>query len=965
MGIKVICDGSKIGLKIKEEIESMEYELNLNNQYTVRWGNWLEGSDKGITFNTSEAIKNTLDKENVLITLRRHHISCPLRIKPGKKTDFPILGRKYEHEGGTDINIIDSLDEYKKSNCDYFVQILNIDKEYKIHVMDLSVFYVEEKYKEKSDKISDINIRTGAYGWKVRKVSLQGINKIGKEDIVSLAQKAVYGLGLDFGVVSIGVSPEGKAYVLDVDAFCRKMDYRCRKAYVKQLSIIIRKYEDLIENVEDITIGADPECTIKDKISGDIIFASEFLESEGSIGLDDRSIEAGKKCFPLMEIRPKYSTNPIDVVKSIKTILDDASKKIDYSNIGLYAGSMPSYNYWSGGHIHFGTKPNAKLIRALDNYLALPVLMIEKTNTARKRMIKYGALGNYRLKSHGGFEYCSLSSWLVSPNIALGVLCLAKVIVQEYLNLPENYLNNYSDIRAYYLVNKNYFKDRIKNIAKSIQKTNTYKIYEEQLEPMLDKIVKNAEWKESRDIKEAWNLTNSNRTYQIKGRCYIPKNKRQQFSIQLEDNIDLMVGARKFNAKVYPKDDYTSDKMGYISFSEDICLEIHCSTKDCFDIWKENKSNALMVGPIFGILAYNEESKIGPFGGQSFYFRRLIKLSKDKGMLTFVFTLSSINWNEKLVNGYTYDFEKNLWYKDIFPLPNVIYDRGDYVCEENFGTLATEYRYGLINNNIKSINSLECVILTNDKWETCQLLESNEATCLYQVETCEYITEEELSKFLNKYNHVFLKPKHGSRSKGVYSIEKKNIELYEIIYKEESQEKVKYQLDYNSTITLINKKMDRAGYSKEDYIIQKAIPLVKYMDRSFEIRVFMQKNSAGIWHRTCMIARITGENEKFIDVQNERDAKSSYILKECFGENFELIRNKLRTASKAVTSLFDDRGIIAGEISIDFGVDADFNLFIIELNSKPDNLLSTIGAFKLRNLAANRVLEYGRHLVII
>jgi hypothetical protein len=963
MGIKVICDGSKLGIKLKDEIESMGNELDLSNQYTIRWGNWLDGYEKGITLNTPDSIKNSQDKENVLLMLRRHHISCPSRIKPGKKTDFPILGRKYEHEGGTDIRIIDSIDEYKKSNCDYFVQLLNIEKEYKIHVMDLNVFYAEEKYSESNDVIDDFDIRTRAYGWKLRRISIKELNKIEKDNILLLAQKAVYGLGLDFGVVNIGLSPEGKAYVLDVDAYCYTMDYKCRKAYVRQFGNTIKKYEDLKENIKEITIGADPECIIKDKISGEMIFASEFLGNEGLIGLDDRSIEAGKRCFPLMELRPKYSTCPIDVVSSIKTILNDASKKINYSNIGIYAGSMPSLNYWSGGHIHFGIKPNAKLIRALDNYLALPVLMIEKTNTARKRMVKYGTLGNYRLKSHGGFEYCTLSSWLVSPNIALGVLCLAKVIVQEYLNLQACYLNTYSDVRSYYLVNKNYFKDRIVDIVSAIEKTKTYKIYEEQLEPMLDKIVENAEWKENRDIKEAWNLQNTDRIYKISERCFIPMKRRKELLIRLEDNIEFMVGGKKISAKVYPKDDQTSDKMGYVSFSEDVCSKIPCNTNDTLEIWKDH-NNVLRVGPILGILSYKEENKIGPFGGQSYYFRRLIKLSKDKGMIVFVFTLSGIDWNEKKIDGYTYDFEKNIWYMATFPLPDVIYDRGDYICKENFGSLANEYKMGLIENDIKSINSLECINLTNDKWETCQLLESNEVTSSYQIETCEYLDDEEFNKFLTKYNHVFLKPKHGSRSKGIFSIEKLNCELYEVVFKEESKEIVKYQMDYDSTISLLNNRMEKDGYSKKDYIIQKAIELVKYMDKHFEIRVVMQKNSSGFWHRTCMIARVTGKDEKFIDVQSEKDARSSYVLRECFGDNYEVIRNKIREASKAVASLFDDRGIIAGEISIDFGLDEEFNLYIIELNSKPDNLLSTIGAFKLRNLAVNRVLEYSKYLVI-
>jgi len=53
----------------------------------------------------------------------------------------------------------------------------------------------------------------------------------------------------------------------------------------------------------------------------------------------------------------------------------------------------------------------------------------------------------------------------------------------------------------------------------------------------------------------------------------------------------------------------------------------------------------------------------------------------------------------------------------------------------------------------------------------------------------------------------------------------------------------------------------------------------------------------------------------------------------------------------------------AGEFAIDLGITKDMNLYIIELNSKPDTLLSYIGAFKLRNTYLNRILEYSKYLV--
>lgn len=65
-----------------------------------------------------------------------------------------------------------------------------------------------------------------------------------------------------------------------------------------------------------------------------------------------------------------------------------------------------------------------------------------------------------------------------------------------------------------------------------------------------------------------------------------------------------------------------------------------------------------------------------------------------------------------------------------------------------------------------------------------------------------------------------------------------------------------------------------------------------------------------------------------------------------------------------VITVVDENKVQAGEIAIDFGIDESLQIYIIELNSKPDNLLARIGAFKMRNLAINRILEYGKFLVL-
>ena len=969
MSLRVIIDNSLEGIEIKEALECTEIQNKLYNSFNIRWGNWLDGDNEKFIFNNSQSIKNSIDKEIVILTLRKNHISCPKRIKPGKKTVFPIIGRMYEHSNGTDIEIIDSFDEYKKSNSNYFLECLSFDKEYKVHVMNLEVFFIEEKYLENSNELNInvnndmLDIRTDAFGWKLREIDSKDLDTNIKKNICDLAIKSVHALGLDFGVVSIGQTSENNCYVLDVDATCKEMSPECKKKYICQFTKMLFIYENLINDTKDITIGADPECLLKDKNTGELVFASDFFTKEGMFGLDNRSIESGRKYYPLLEIRPNYSTNPIDVVNSIQSNLNDVCKYVHYKNIGLYAGSMPIYNYWVGGHIHFGIRPNSKLVKALDNYLAIPIMMIENSYSARKRKTKYGSLGNFRLKYHGGFEYCTLSSWLVSREICEGILCLAKVIVQEYLNLNENFLCSYSDIRAFYLVNKFYFKDKIKDIINIISNTNTYKKYKSYIDPLFKEILLCKTWDEDKDIRENWNMKFSEELYKISSRCFVPKRKRNELNINLGDIITIIAGKNKYEVYVYPKDDFSLEKNGYVSFSQDICNKMGIRENDSISLYYNSNEHVFKAGPILGIFSDVDNGALGPFGRQSFYFKKIIKFSKDKGMLAYVFSIYGVCWEKQLVKGYTYDFNINSWKESYFPLPDVIYDRGDVINTENYGQFALDYECYTKKNDIKFINSLDLINLTNDKWKTYLLLNSNDVTKEYQPTTVEYTDYEQLKTFIDKYGHIFLKLKNGCRSRGIFSIEKTD-DSYEIIHKDMNSYVYKFGANNLNLIEILDNEIKKVDRAEKEYIIQKAIPLARYKNQSFEIRVVMQKNSDGIWFRTCMAARIAAKGEKFVNPNDEIDIKSSELLLDAFGDKSKLVMTKLRNASRDIITVINSTNIQAGELAIDFGIDEELNVFVIELNSKPDNLLSTIGAYKMRNLSIYRILEYAKFLAL-
>jgi hypothetical protein len=806
-------------------------------------------------------------------------------------------------------------------------------------------------------------IRSRAFGWRLRQADFTNKTEDEIQEIKELSVRAVHSLGLDFGVANMARSLDGKYYVLDVDANCRWMTEECKDAYISEFISMLSRYDRQGFGMEDVTIGSDIECIIKYNDSGSIIFASDFLQKEGCAGLDNRSIEEGQKHFPLLEIRPVYSINPIEVSDSIGSILENVSENICYLNTGIYAGSMPVYNYWTGGHIHFGIKPCSKLLKALDNYLALILMMVEKVYTARSRKTKYGELGNFRLKPHG-FEYRSLSSFILSPEITRAVLCLAKVIVQEYLNFNPAFINNLDDLTAYYSVDKGYFSVKIRSIIGNIERSETFELYRSFIEPLFSKALVCEEWDEDKPINEAWGIKSNGRIFRSWWKCFVPKRKREQLGIGLDDKVNVKIGGQEYSLWIYPKDDFSSDKSGYVSFTDNVCENTGISETDSIGMWLDLVNGTLRAGPVLGILAVMEHNEYGLFGMQSAYFKKLIKVSKSKGMIVFVFTIFDIEWEKYRVKGYTYDFIKDDWAVRYFPTPDIIYERGNTITIGNYGQHAFNYLNNTRRMKIKFINNPESRRISNDRWRIYQFLSSDRELRKYLPRTIRLKQDEQIFECLEDNNEILIKPVDEVKGEEVFSVRRTGENDFIVVHQIKYSGSMKYKANKKNLIRIINDLIDDTGHAKDDFVIQCLRSPLQYKGTDFEVRVVMQKNSSGKWFRTYMVSRYWGDDGYYITIPCGTDMG----IGETLGPD-TLIKNndaadRIRKVSKNIVMFMNDNGMQIGEVSMDFSVGEDLSVSLVDIELEPDNLLSTIGALKTMNLTVNRILEYSRCLVL-
>lgn len=122
------------------------------------------------------------------------------------------------------------------------------------------------------------------------------------------------------------------------------------------------------------------------------------------------------------------------------------------------------------------------------------------------RRPRYGTLGDFRLKSYGGFEYRTLPSFLVSPVVAKGVVALAGLIACHYDLLKQRPLAEENFHSAFYEGQRDVMMTCIPSLMDDLKQLPGYARYERYAAPLMRQFKRGHTWDESRDIRKLWNI---------------------------------------------------------------------------------------------------------------------------------------------------------------------------------------------------------------------------------------------------------------------------------------------------------------------------------------------------------------------------------------------------------------------------------------------------------------------------
>lgn len=188
------------------------------------------------------------------------------------------------------------------------------------------------------------------------------------------------------------------------------------------------------------------------------------------------------------------------------------------------------------------------------------------------------------------------------------------------------------------------------------------------------------------------------------------------------------------------------------------------------------------------------------------------------------------------------------------------------------------------------------------------------------------MNKESLSRLLDRYGMVYIKPEHGSYGNGVMRVEKlKSGYRYQL-----NQKRNNYS-SFRAMYTAILKDTKR-----KRYLVQRGINLLKYNGRPFDLRVMVQLSPSKQWETTGIIGRVAAKGKVVTNYHNGGEIVTAERL---LAPHTKKVKAKLISLAKL--------GVMTGramrksfpnvyKIGLDVAMESELKPWILEVNTSPD-----------------------------
>jgi len=200
---------------------------------------------------------------------------------------------------------------------------------------------------------------------------------------------------------------------------------------------------------------------------------------------------------------------------------------------------------------------------------------------------------------------------------------------------------------------------------------------------------------------------------------------------------------------------------------------------------------------------------------------------------------------------------------------------------------------------------------------------------------------ENLSDMINKYNTIYLKPEYGTGGYGILKVTKNN-DKYLLQFGQVKKENLSYgELEFKL----------KKWIEVKPYLIQQGISLISWQNRLYDFRVLLLKPEdkwlnmgiMGKWASKDKIVTNKTQGGKAITFSSA--LKNSTMLKD---EEIFALEKKILALGNLVANELNKQLINLKELGLDFAIDNNLNIWLLEANTKPRYNLFRYHPDKLR-----------------
>jgi glutathione synthase/RimK-type ligase-like ATP-grasp enzyme len=404
----------------------------------------------------------------------------------------------------------------------------------------------------------------------------------------------------------------------------------------------------------------------------------------------------------------------------------------------------------------------------------------------------------------------------------------------------------------------------------------------------------------------------------------IPLKTAEKLNLTDKSNTTLQFGARSIMASVSISSEADlTDELIWLSRNTLEELLIPENIEICVQI--KDQGDIIKFGPVIGVLTERfilEDHKRGHSTRES--LNCYAEAGNNIGGLIYIFSLNKIDLNNKRIMGYVPVMNKTTvakWQEQWLPIPDAIHNRIKISPSSSYYKKLDEISRLVPDFNI--INRTTKIY----KWTVQKILEKERKAKVFLPKTLLFKGISTLTKMLQEFPFIYLKPVGRSLGLGIIRITKDGSDAYTAKYRRRSK---LYSLSGN--LEEILPKL-RSLMGKRTYIVQQGIPLATYNGNIFDLRVSVQKDETNTWTLSRWKVRVAAPSSIVTNISaGGTGAHINQVMDVVFKEEASKIMNDIKAASLTICKAIENKISGIGDIGLDIGITEGGKIYFIEAN---------------------------------